>query len=404
MSNVDNFYSKGFPIGSSATYGNNFNGTINPTDGSQWVVPALNNFIPYSSEYSNIANQCIIYHDIVNGPLAGGNFLFTLSSQPYAPLCYSSSLNRYVTRSVETTYGSTPAKYYTSDDNGATWTKRSFPNLITYSGVYFVGGYFFAFASLTTNCFLLSTDGIAWSSFNNPVSAAPANIIANGSTIIISYNGSTSGLLSTNGGTSFSTITFPTSATGPTPTVGYGTYNTNAGLYIHASGTGGIYMTSPDGTTWTNRTPNSFSSYPQFSNGASATKFASNGTITVAIGIDGFFATSTDNLTWSNHGYIFNEINGPAVNFLCYDGTRFVASYTSKWFYSTNGTTWVEGNLITPAVTQLASFCQDVILVTSFTGLLATVFKINDITSSTKKYVTSGALVSAVSNNAYRIK
>jgi hypothetical protein len=323
---------------------------------------------------------------------------------------------------VTSTYGydvSANSNFYYTSTDGSNWTKRLNPNpSIIYYMVEYTGGRFFALAtqSITTNGVMVSTDGINWTSGTSIAMANVQEIVSNGSNnIVVAPWNSTAGMYSTDGGTTWASSAFAvspgTAITQNQNGFGIMTWNAGAGLFICTTATIGVYQTSPTGQTWTSRAGQitydlgGNASFPgPFTN---QTKFASNATTTIAVGVGGFFATTTDGLTWSNHGFIKNGIINLGPSSCHYDGTRFVVRFGTRVFYSTNGTTWAEGK----PLGSYGYYCQSGGVMFGIIGQQPILFgakliKMSDVTSTTKQtlhYPTGHNVVSGTVNHV-RIK
>jgi hypothetical protein len=345
MSNLAQFQGKAFPLGSvlTMTY---MGDLVVANDGTEWICGTTTAPFAYTSGYSATPTNLLMPYAIFPGPWDGKWFTQTSSS-----LAYKSSGTLYCTGNREGSASIVEGDatngyiYYTTIDDGVTWTRRTFPNLKPYTVAYTAGKFIGFTINSTTTAIITSTDAATWTSYTGVSQANVSDIVSNGSTQIVAFpqSGTVANVSVDSGATwALATITSPTAATA-TLNSGYCTWNAGAGLFIGNVGVAGQYQTSPTGATWTLRsTQATFQPYGVFF--TYSCKFASNATLTVAIGTYGFFATTIDGLTWSNHGWITSgtaPIN--SINSLYYDGTRFVALSTERIFYSTNGTTWVEG-------------------------------------------------------------
>ncbi len=342
MANLGQYYGRGFPLGSTLTmlY---MGDTYTAADGGVWISNAPTSPFAYSATYANTPTVLLSPHALMTGPrgglwlgTAGASIAYKASGTLY---CYAAGTS---TIDGDTTNG---YNYFTTTNGGASWTTRSFPNTKTYVVGYTASLFVGLATSATTNGIITGTDAISWNSFTATSQATVSDIVSNGSTQILIFPSSgTVANYSTDSGATWAaaTITGPSGASSGL-NLGQVTWNAGASLYIGNTGVVGQYQTSPTGATWTLRaTQATFSIYSQ--SFSAQTKYASNSTVTVAIGLNGFFATTTDGLTWSNHGYMVTsgQPGGNPTSFT-YDGTRYVAHYTERIFYSTNGTTWTEG-------------------------------------------------------------
>lgn len=341
MSNLNQFFSKSFPLGA-ALSGVAYQGNVvTAEDGSVWIAAMPSSAFAYTSTYTNTPNALKTPHALITGPSYGYWFFGNNNS-----VAYKAASTLYCTGGLATALDGDSTNgyiYYTSADDGATWTARTFPNNKAYQVAYTAGKFIGVAASSTTNGVITSTDAVTWSSVTG-VSMTIGEINSDGGNNIIVYpSNGTAGASSTDGGATFSSATFTsTNAISGAVGSGYTTWNAGASLFIAPASTAGTYQTSPTGATWTNR--NAQATYLPYSRffGGQDIRFASDATTTLAIGRLGFFATTTDGLTWSNHGFISSDLSSSPA-FAYHDGTRFVVAYTDRVFYSTNATTWTEG-------------------------------------------------------------
>lgn len=346
MSNLKQFVGAVIPLGGTVTIPYSGQPVYTAPDGTQWYSNVPTAPFAYTSDYSYLPDFMTSPHAIMNGPESNGTWVPPITAFNIA---YNPSSGLYVTSYYDgdATNG---YNYYTSSNNGTTWTKRTFPNNKAYNTIQYTAGKFVAcIDSTTTNGVITSTDGINWTSVTGVLLVA-YDIVSDGVNNIVIMGSGTGIAYSTDGG---STWTSATGAGSFSSTVGLCvgqggiTWNAGAGLFIAGMGNVGAYQTSPTGATWTAR--NAQATYSIYgSKFAAGTKYASNATTTVAVGTGGFFATTTDGLTWSNHGYISTSNLATTIvpNQVYYDGTRFVARFQNLVFYSTNGTTWTQGSSI----------------------------------------------------------
>lgn len=337
MSNLGQFYGKGFPIGGTVSLPNQGDLYTAP-DGSVWLGAFPSAPFAYSSTYASVAGISTVNHPLMNGPRDYGWWvpLSAISHLAYKP---SGTLTATTALYGDTTNGFT---YATSTNDGASWTTRSFPNTKLYETLVFTGGKFVGVSnSSTTNGIITSTDAVTWTSVTG-VSATYQDVVSDGTNnfVAIATSGTTAAS-STDGGTTWASATVTAFPNVSRPGMGLATWNAGASLFIGGTTTAGQYQTSPTGATWTLRsTQATFLPYSiQF---GGACKFASNATTTVVVGNGGFFATTTDGLTWSNHGFMNPNMSGETTtNALYHDGSRFVAVFNNgDVCYSTNGTSW----------------------------------------------------------------
>lgn len=342
MSNLAQFFNQ-----ASTPYGGQINlpyggDVLTFADGSQWLAPTTTAPFAYTSDYAHLPAFMTSPHPLLPGPESG---LFVAPSTTFN-IAFKPATGVYCTAPVVSWGNASGGSYYYTSSDGVNWTRRTFPNpLINYMTVVCVGGVFIALASVTTtDGIIYSSDAVTWTSVaTTPSVANPQDVIGNGS-VLVALGSSTSAGYSTDGGASWTNASLASAPPSfSIPGQGVGTWNAGAGLFVVPTSASGAYQTSPDGITWTLR--NAQASYVIYSSRlTNATKFASNATTTIAVGLGGFFATTTDGLTWSNHGYIpAIPSNNTAPAQVYFDGTRFVVRIAHRVFYSTNATTWTEG-------------------------------------------------------------
>lgn len=400
MSNLGQYYGKGFPYGGSLSmpYGGD---VLTFADGSQWIATTPTAPFAYTSEYAHLPSSMTSPHPLMNGPENG---LFVPMNAQFS-IAYDPGTGTYCTSSISIqTNGQ--SGYYTSAD-GSNWTYRTFPTTnITFFYVVFTGGKFFALSTASSTV-LVSTDAITWSTYAFTATLSSLqDVLTNGTGTFVAINTTTSNY-STNGGATWTLTTLAASPSNLSmPGQGVGTWNAGAGLFIVAAGAGS-YQTSPDGITWTLRATQA--SYAVWQGRLTATtKFASNATTTVAMGLGGFFAVTADGLTWTNHGYVSNTQGTSTVpSQLYFDGTRFVARINHRVFYSTNGTSWTEGAYLGGA-TVICPQSNGVLFLLSLltNNVPSKCLRVADVTLTTPQTVANQLVAVAQGTNAsyYRIK
>lgn len=407
MSNYNQFMTKAFPIGASVTMV--YNGDLyNAPDGSQWLASTSTSPFDYTSDYANLPDSLKSPHNLLSGP-DNGYFTYVGNINIVPGLAYNPSGPLYVTSSYSLA-NTTSFNYYTSSD-GITWTKRIFPNNKSYQNIQYTAGKFIASNTQgTTNALITSTDGINWSSFNIASYQIYDIISDGGSNILVWPASGTTANVSNDGGSTWSgaTITAPGGGSTGVPGIGAVTWNPGAGLFIATTSTAGTYQTSPTGVTWTSRNPTSWTDYISYLN--ASTKFASNATITIAVGAYGFCATSTDGLTWSNYNYIPNVKVTGAPDTVWHDGTRFCVRFKNLVYYSSNGTSWTQGkNIGQISNGSLPVSGNTLFAYITINGGIYKFFKVSDVTSTVANTVCinlagSYSAYAGTAVNYYRIK
>jgi hypothetical protein len=391
-----------FPLGAALTVGAYLGPKFTAPDGSEWIASWSTSAFDYTSDYAGTPSEFLTSASLMPGPING----LWYSQASYHAVAYNPTGGGiYCTSSIwgDVTNGYT---YYTSTNDGTTWTARTFPNAKSYIMTFIDGIFLGVAASTTTTGIIYGTDGVNWTSVTAISMPLLSDLATDGSAnIVLMPPSGTVAQYSTDSGASWTTATI-TAPGGDQGRIGYGliTYNAGAGLYIAAVGTAGQYQTSPTGATWTLRNTQatflpysvSLSTYP---------RYASNATTTVVVGAHGFFATTTDGLTWANHGIMFDSFGvppyGTAPSALYYDGTRFVSVWNERIFYSTDGTTWAEG--------RTKSSLSGSICISSgklFTSFLvpSKMFVYTDPTDTTPKTVMPASIVNNNPPTYYRIK
>lgn len=241
---------------------------------------------------------------------------------------------------------------FTSTDSGATWTGYSLPNTTAGGIVYFgfdIGNSLFCatgFSSSTNRC-ATSPDGITWTSRTIPNATSAYTqmggvIWVNSRFVISGANGTFYPCVSSStDGTTWTSSVVVASALGY-PSIGLIAYG--AGLYIlpcgGGSGSARLVKTSPDLTTWTDRTVSG-----TYTNGIISRDVMFNGSIFYISGYTNpgtvyLYATSTDGISWT---LVSSNISayggGTGYNW------PFAVSTTYFWahsyYRSADGITWV---------------------------------------------------------------
>lgn len=346
---LSSFYGKSLPLG--ATLTRTYVGDlVTDADGSVWIAGTTTAPFAYTSVYSGAPAPNLIAHPIMPGPKSSYWWIQAILGPS---LAYKSASTLYCTGGTAISLEGDSTNgfyYYTSSNVGVNWTQRTFPNNKAYQVSYTAGLFVGVSLSSTTNAIITSTDAVTWTSLTGISQTTVADIVSNGSTSIVAFPQSgTVANVSVDSGATWASAAITAPAAPTQFSSGMCTWNAGAGLFIGNNGSAGGYQTSPTGATWTNRpTQSTFGPYGLYFT-ALGLKFCSNSTTTVAVGLGGFFATTTDGLTWANHGFILAGMTQLAPTAVYHDGTRFVAIFTDRVFYSTNGAAWVAGRNINPA-------------------------------------------------------
>jgi alpha-tubulin suppressor-like RCC1 family protein len=169
----------------------------------------------------------------------------------------------------------------TSSDNGVTWTPQSTPDK-SWASVTFANGVFVATAISTPDAIMTSTDGVTWT----PRTIASSLKIVraaygNGVWMAVAQDGEL--LRSTDNGATW-VVDTSSGAGGSWNSITYGN-----GLFVIVA-TNGYTMSSPDGLTWTSRTPASMSYWI-------SVNYLNN--VFLATSNDATTMTSPDGITWT---------------------------------------------------------------------------------------------------------
>lgn len=341
--------SAALPLGSSLTMA--YQGDlVTAADGTVWIANTQTSPFSYTSDYSTCPDALKCPHPVMSGPKSG----LWYAGAP--GLAYKAADTLYCTSGTASVLEGDSSNgyfYYTSADGGANWTQRTFPNNKAYSVFYTSNKFIGLAASSTTNGIITGTDAVNWSSLTSISQSSVTDICSDGAdNIVIIPSGGTGAQRSADGGATWSTVSLAATSASATSNSGGASWNAGAGLFIVATNVAGDYQTSPTSAVWTDRnTIATFAPYKNYFSAGNA-RFASNATTTVAFGVHGFFATTTDGLTWGNHGFISANVAGVAP-VAYHDGTRFVAIYNDRVFYSVDGSTWTEGKRLTGSGTCL---------------------------------------------------
>lgn len=409
MSNILQFFGKPYPIGSviNVPYTLNLHSKYTTTDGTEWVPLSQLASFGYTSDYAHLPNNLKTPWSFLPGPESDGTWgpQNPTFGQLNFSIAYRPSPELYVTSAYGFDATSNAAFYYTSTD-GSTWTKRNFPtNGVVYNVVEYVApaNKFIAYSPgsgvVTANAIATSTDAITWTAANsNTAIASCYDIVANGTNNIFITPIGTFGapaIYSVDGGTTWLRTVRSGSTTGGGFSqlgmngIGGTTWNAGAGLFISWATDRRTYQTSANGQTWTSRTL-------IISSGLS-TRFASNATITVAVGASGATATTTDGINWSN--YSFLEGVSPSVPqapgnlafpwTVYHDGTRFVVRSPFGIWYSTNGSSWTKSDF-SPFSYYFSCVSNGIMFIPSigrYTGERFKILKVSNVAATTAQTV-----------------
>lgn len=245
---------------------------------------------------------------------------------------------------MTTSGGKGDTYYYTSTDQGASWTQRSQPG--TGPWIYYWNGTIFLLYKNSSTTAWTSSDGVNWTSRTCISLGGISDVSYANGVWLITQNGSSTYATSadavtwtsrTNGAGSFGNSSAVVVGSGAVA------WFQGAGLWV-ASGTAfGGYMTSPDAITWTARTlPISFL---QTSNGF---KFATDGTALLVSGQSGKIARSTDGINWSASLSLLEptqNLGGSNPDIFWWSGTKFIWNGFSLVYTSPDGLTWTRRQL-----------------------------------------------------------
>jgi hypothetical protein len=237
---------------------------------------------------------------------------------------------------------------FTSTD-AVTWTEQSAGFSGTLLDVTWTGSQFIAVGQFTGGAVLTSPDGSTWTPQQVPsnigavlrgVAASSTRIIAVGSQNLTQGPLPAKGLmLSSTDGIAWSQVQMPVSAT-LEKIVWTGIQFVAVGT-LDPPASGAVALTSPDGVTWTNHAMYS---------GAGSKDIAWNGSRFVAVG--GEAVTSVDGVTWQQTGA--GVVSASAIG---WNGQSFVACGMAGCYTSSDGNQWMDGVQlpgVNPDVTGLA--------------------------------------------------
>ncbi|MDG3577114.1 hypothetical protein P7F60_11995 [Rhizobium sp. YJ-22] len=216
------------------------------------------------------------------------------------------------------------------------WTVRSSGTSLNLTGVAYGNGIFVAVGFDPNNgqvVACVSPDGVTWSASNITASGYSAFSIAFGNGVFVVVGGSQlnqiSGFTSPNG-TSWTQRTLPSD----TGTIRDVTYTGSLFIAVRAFGASGIY-TSPDGTTWTARTSPGSGTIYGVANGAS---------LSIAVGAGGLIISSPDGVAWTSRtSGTSQQLNSasysPSAKWLVVGntGTALISSAGTSWALSATG-------------------------------------------------------------------
>jgi hypothetical protein len=213
------------------------------------------------------------------------------------------------------TAGSTT--YYTSTNNGASWTTRTFPSSAYAAfGVTSAGQYFYATRTAVPWTAAYSSDGVTWTQVTG-IAGSPSHAAYNqNSGGYMIYSGTTGLLYFSSNGTSFSSVSTP-SVTGSGVRLAALTASSSwlFGNSFTAS-TSSYYTSSDNGASWTTR------SYP------SSQSWSFSGTNGYVI--RGY---STSNFSFTTDGINWTSFNGGGVASSIFSALR----YLNGWFFFLDG-------------------------------------------------------------------
>ena len=228
-----------------------------------------------------------------------------------------------------------------STNNGSSWSTMTLPGAYLWRGSF--GNGYFVIVNPVNSTTAYSTNGITWTSGGNlPFSYSNTNTAYGTNGFVCFYYGSTSGAISTNNGTSWSSITLPSSLYWDGITYGNG-YYVGFGGWPSSSYNASTGVYSNNGTTWTSMSLPSSSQWGECAYG--------NGTYVVISQVNtGTAAYSTNATTWTSTTLPFNGLSNYTANSIAYGAGYFVvtaqnATTPCKGCYSTNGSTWTLTNM-----------------------------------------------------------
>jgi len=202
-----------------------------------------------------------------------------------------------------------------SSTDGAAWTTEASPTSSWLNDVTWANGMFVAVGENGT--IVSSNDGSSWSTETSGITGSLNGVTWSGTEFV------TVGLfdvLISADGSSW------TAGTAPSAYLESVAWSSSLGLYA-AVGWSGKIFTSPDGGTWTDRSPTTYS--PSYED------VTWTGTRFVAVGELGEVVTSTDGLTWTT------RTSGSDIESVIWDGVQFMAvGDQGKVLTSPDGDTW----------------------------------------------------------------
>jgi len=380
MSNLLNYLTLGKRLGELVTLPYNGDTFTSAIDGSVWKA-TNGNPLAYSATYSQLltdAPYLLTNAELMNGPYYGNS---------WSILNVTGMVGGTAANSVWVMTGNVNF-YYTSDNNGTSWTQRTSPNPGKSWGVTLWDGTNFVLVAqtTTTNGVYESTDGVNWTP-HTAINGTWRDIIYGGG-IYLAVQGTSSTYMTSTDRATWTSRTLNI-ATGNIVGVGQGylTYNAGAGLFVIGSSTANTYQTSADGIAWDSRT--TLDVNPAFNDFSTNVRFASNSTTTIAVGKDGYIAYSTDCINWTIINLFdlgFFASGTSTSNIVFWDGTRFVVNYGSICFYSIDGINWARSTLMMPngnnsnCITPLG-------FLSSSTLSSVNIFHQKDVTSTTPTYI-----------------
>lgn len=206
-----------------------------------------------------------------------------------------------------------------SSPDGATWTTETSPTSSWLNDVTWANGKFLAVGENGT--IVSSNDGSTWSTETSGTTGSLNGVTWSGTEFVTV--GLNDVLISADGSSW-------TAGTAPPAYLESVAWSSSLGLYA-AVGWNGDLFTSPDGGTWTDRAPTTYS--PSYED------VTWTGTSFVAVGDRGEIVTSDDGLTWTI------RTSGSDIESVIWDGVQFVAvGDEGKVLTSADGDTWLYGS------------------------------------------------------------
>ena len=253
------------------------------------------------------------------------------------------SFSVFATDGTNSVIGLNNGTIYHSNNNFQTATIVTFGSAATTGKLFYFNNKFMAIEVGTT---WSSTDGLTWTSAPNTLTALTSAYVSGGKIIILTGSNA---IAYSNDGVTWVSGTFATFA----PT--YIFYNPRLALFFACYSDGRIYS-SPDFTTWTGRqTATRASHSPKY--------ILDNGSMLVAVGtasstISGV-QTSPDGVTWTQR----TPIASTGVYGMIWSSalSKFVGFTTSAIIFSNDGITWTNVASSTLGLTSIGSTTADIL-------------------------------------------